>query len=251
MSLPADNHETPPSVRRALVTGASRGIGAAIAKRLAADGHEVVINFHHSLDAAITVRDEILATGAKAELARFDVGNRAEASAALAGLLTEGGPISVLVNNAGVIRDGTFSEMTWDDWSTVLRTTLDGFFNVTQPLVAGMVQQRFGRIINLSSISGVRGNRGQVNYSAAKAGIIGATKALALELGRNKITVNAIAPGLIKTEMIEKIPPAVITQIPARRLGTPDEVAGLISYLASDAAGYVTGQVLQIDGGFG
>jgi 3-oxoacyl-[acyl-carrier protein] reductase len=251
MSLPTDTPESPPRVRRALVTGASRGIGAAVAKRLAADGHEVLINFQQNESAAAAVRDEIVAAGGHAQLVRFDVGNRAETSAALAVALAEGGPISVLVNNAGVIRDGAFSDMSWDDWSTVLRTTLDGFFNVTQPLVAGMTAQRFGRIVNLSSISGVRGNRGQVNYSAAKAGIIGATKALALELARNKITVNAIAPGLIKTDMIDKVPPAVVTQIPARRLGTPDEVAGLIGYLASDAAGYVTGQVVQIDGGFG
>ncbi len=238
-----------PTARRALVTGASRGIGAAIAKRLAEDGFQVVINFHRGRDPALEVQKEIEAQGGQAALLPFDVADRQQTAAAMEQLLSEG-PVSVLVNNAGVVRDSAFPNMSWEDWATVTRTTLDGFFNVTQPLVMPMVRQRFGRIVNLSSISGVRGNRGQVNYSAAKAGILGATKALSLELAKKKVTVNAIAPGLVATEMIDKVPPEVVMQIPSRRIGKPEEVAGLVSYLASDEAAYITGQVIRIDGGF-
>lgn len=238
--------------RRALVTGASRGIGAAIAAQLADDGFPVIINYRSSRKRAETVRDAIVAAGGEATLAQFDVSDHDETTAAIERLLGEDErPIGVIVNNAGVIADNPFPVMGSDDWQRVTRTTLDGFYNVTNPLVMHLVRQRWGRIINLSSISGIRGNRGQVNYSAAKAGIIGATKALAIELAKRKITVNAVAPGLIETEMIENVPDFVVKQmIPMRRVGKPQEVADLVSFLASDRAAYITGQVIRIDGGF-
>jgi 3-oxoacyl-[acyl-carrier protein] reductase len=236
--------------QRALITGASRGIGAACAIRLARDGHPVILNFRSGRDAAEEVKKEIESHGGEAVLAPFDVSKREEAHAALAELLKDPRPISVLVNNAGVVRDNAFPSMSPEDWDTVMRVTLDGFYNVTHPLVMPMVQKKYGRIINLSSISGVRGNRGQVNYSAAKAGIIGATKALAIELAKRRITVNAVAPGLIATEMIEAVPDFVVNQIPMQRIGKPEEVASLVSYLASEQASYITGQVIRIDGGF-
>lgn len=237
-------------MQRALVTGASRGIGAACARRLAADGHPIILNFRSGREAAEQVQAEITAAGGEAVLAQFDVANREETQAALASLLEDPRPISVLVNNAGVVRDNAFPAMSWSDWETVTRVTLDGFYNVTHPLVMPMVQKKYGRIINLSSISGVRGNKGQVNYSAAKAGIIGATKALAIELAKRRITVNAVAPGLIATEMIENVPDFVVNQIPMQRIGKPEEVAALVSFLASEQASYITGQVIRIDGGF-
>jgi 3-oxoacyl-[acyl-carrier protein] reductase len=234
------------------VTGASRGIGAAIAAQLADDGFPVIINYRSSREHAETVRDAIVAAGGEATLAQFDVSDHDETTAAIERLLGEDErPIGVIVNNAGVIADNPFPVMGSDDWQRVTRTTLDGFYNVTNPLVMHLVRQRWGRIINLSSISGIRGNRGQVNYSAAKAGIIGATKALAIELAKRKITVNAVAPGLIETEMIENVPDFVVKQmIPMRRVGKPQEVADLVSFLASDRAAYITGQVIRIDGGF-
>lgn len=240
----------PVSERRALVTGASRGIGAAIAKRLAHDGHPVIINYRSNEAAAEAVAQEIEKAGGEASLARFDVANASETQAVIARLLEDPRPISVLVNNAGIVRDNAFPAMTLEDWQPVVDTTLGGFYNVTHPLVMPMVRRKFGRIINLSSISGVRGNRGQVNYSAAKAGIIGATKALSIELAKRKITVNAVAPGLIDTEMIEKVPEFVVDQIPMKRIGQPEEVAALVSFLASEQASYITGQVIRIDGGF-
>lgn len=240
----------PIAQRRALVTGASRGIGAAIAKRLAADGHPIILNYRGNHEAAEKVAAEIRTAGGEVTLAPFDVANREASAAAIAKLLEDPRPISVLVNNAGIVRDNAFPAMTHEDWKPVLDTTLNGFYNVTHPLVMPMVGRKFGRIINLSSISGVRGNRGQVNYSAAKAGIIGATKALAIELAKRKITVNAVAPGLIDTEMIAAVPAFVVEQIPMRRIGKPEEVAALVSFLASDDASYITGQVIRIDGGF-
>ncbi len=237
--------------RRALVTGGSRGIGAAICKRLARDGFAVIINYRSREDAAATVAEEVRQAGGEATLAAFDVADRAAVQAGLAELSAgDPRPISVIVNNAGIARDAMLPRMEWEQLEAVTRTTLDGFYNVTQPLVMAMVKQRWGRIINISSISAVKGNQGQVNYSAAKAGLLGATRSLAVELAKRKITVNAVTPGLIDTEMIESVPDFVVKQIPARRIGKPEEVAALVGFLASDEAAYITGQVIGINGGW-
>ncbi len=234
--------------RRALITGASRGIGAAIARTLARDGFDIVINCKANVVRAEEVATEVRALGREAVVAPFDVTDAASTSRAVEALL-EGG-IHVLVNNAGVTRDAPFPTTTETAWNDVLDTTLGGFYNVTRPLVMPMVQRRWGRIINVSSISGVIGNRGQVGYSAAKAGLIGATKALALEVAKRHVTVNAIAPGLIDTEMLEGAPvDEILKHIPMRRVGQADEVAELVAFLASDRAAYITGQVIAISGG--
>jgi len=237
---------------RALITGASRGIGAAIAEALARAGHPVILNYKSNQAAAEAVKARIEAAGGSAELLAFDVANAAEAEPAIARLLAEdeAKPVGILVNNAGLARDNTFPMMKLADWELVTRTTLDGFFNCTRPFVMPMVRRRFGRIINISSVSGVMGNRGQVNYSAAKAGIIGATRSLAQEVAKRGVTVNCVAPGLIDTDMIKGAPiEEMMKAIPMRRLGKPEEVASLVAFLASPEAGYITGQVIGINGG--
>ena len=218
---------------------------------LAREGHDIIVNYTKNERAAEAVRAKVEALGRHAVLARFDVTDEGATRARIAELLEEG-HIDVLVNNAGVVADAPFPSMPPDGWDRVVRTSLDGFYNVTQPLVMPMVRRRWGRIISISSISGVMGNRGQVNYAAAKAGLIGATKSLALELAKRHITVNAVAPGLIETDMLDGAPvEEILKHVPMRRLGKPEEVADLVAFLASDKAGYITGQVIGIAGGLG
>ncbi len=238
---------------RALITGASRGIGAAIAVELAAAGHPVILNYHRNHEAAATVKERIETRNgdsAQVELAAFDVADSAAAAAAIARLLQDPKPIGILINNAGVVRDGLLPMLDRARWEIVIRTTLDGFYNMTRPLIMPMMRRRYGRVINISSVSGIMGNPGQTNYAAAKAGLIGATKALAKEVARRSVTVNAIAPGLIETDMISEAPIDELRKlIPMRRLGQPQEVARLVAFLASEDAAYITGQVIGINGG--
>ena len=236
--------------RVALVTGASRGIGAAIARELSAAGCHVLINYRSDERGANEVKDGIVAAGGEATLLPFDVSDAAETGAALAFWCEGDRAIDVVVNNAGVVKDAPFPTLALEDWERVTRTTLDGFFNVTRPLVMPMVRRRWGRIVNISSLAGLVGNRGQAAYSAAKAGLIGATRSLAKEVAKRNVTVNAVAPGLIDTDMLKQIPVDDLTKmIPMRRLGLPSEVAKLVRFLASDDAAYITGQVITIDGG--
>ena len=239
--------------RAVLVTGASKGIGKAIALKLAQDGFEVIINYLQDEIGAKETLGQIESMGQKGRLLQFDVTQREVVAQKLAADIALHGAYYGIVCNAGIARDAAFPALTGEDWDSVIHTNLDSFYNVVYPCIIPMISQRKGgRIITLSSVSGIMGNRGQVNYSAAKAGIIGATKALAVELAKRKITVNCIAPGLIKTDMIEMEPAAleqVMNMIPMKRVGVPEEVAGLASYLMSDIAGYVTRQVISINGG--
>lgn len=239
--------------RSVLVTGASKGIGRAIARQLAADGFVVGVHYHRDAQGAQETLDTILAVGGAGRLLSFDVANREQCREVLEHDIEEHGVWYGVVSNAGIARDAAFPALSDSDWDTVIHTNLDSFYNVIQPCIMPMIGARQGgRIITLSSVSGVMGNRGQVNYSAAKAGIIGATKALAIELAKRKITVNCIAPGLIDTGMIEMEEAALkeaMGMIPMKRMGQADEVAGLASYLMSDIAGYITRQVISINGG--
>jgi 3-oxoacyl-[acyl-carrier protein] reductase len=235
-----------------LVTGASRGIGHACALKLAADGFGIVAHCRAEPKRLQPLIDEIAAAGGAARGIAFDIADRAAAASALAKDVAEHGAPYGVVCNAGISRDGVFAGLSGEAWDAVLRTNLDGFYNVLHPLMLRMIKQRRGgRIVVLSSLAGQIGNRGQVNYSAAKAGLIGATKALALELATRNITVNCVAPGLIETDMIAGAPvDELIKHVPMGRIGAAQEVAGLVSYLCSDAAAYVTRQVIGINGGF-
>jgi len=237
--------------RRALVTGASRGIGAAIARALGAAGCRVIVNYRTETDQARAVVGDIERAGGFAQSIAFDVADGAAVTRAYAELDVRGDPVDIVVNNAGVLRDGAFGAMSEEDWRIVLATSLDGFFHVTRPLIVPMMRRRWGRVVTVVSNSGVSGNRGQVNYSAAKAGLMGATKALAKEVAGRGITVNAVCPGLIDTDMLQGTDvTSLLSKVALGRLGRPDEVAGAVCYLVSEEAAYVTGHVLHVDGGF-
>ena len=237
--------------RAVLVTGASKGIGAAIAVALGRQDFAVTVHYRSDRAGAERTAEAIRAAGGASRLVQFDVGDRATCKAVLEADIAAHGAYYGVVSNAGVHRDNAFPLLTDQDWDEVIRTDLDGFYNVLKPCVMPMIEaRRGGRIVTLSSVSGVLGNRGQVNYSAAKAGVIGATKALALELAKRKITVNCVAPGLIdNVELGQEDKERILAMIPVRRLGTPEEVAGLVGYLMSDGAAYITRQVISIDGG--
>jgi 3-oxoacyl-[acyl-carrier protein] reductase len=235
-----------------LVTGSSRGIGRAIALRLARAGYDLVLHCRSRRDEAEAVRAAIAELGREARILQFDIADRAAAKAALEADVAAHGAYYGVVCNAGLTRDGAFPALSEDDWDSVLRTNLDGFYNVLHPLIMPMIRRRAaGRIVCITSVSGLIGNRGQVNYSASKAGVIGAAKALAVELAKRKITVNCVAPGLIDTDMLSDDVPIedILKMIPAQRSGTPEEVAAAVQFLLSPDAGYITRQVLAVNGG--
>jgi 3-oxoacyl-[acyl-carrier protein] reductase len=238
------------SEKKVLVTGASRGIGRAIALAASEAGYQVTAHYHKSEESAASLREEILQKGGALELVKFDVSDREECKEKLEEWTEKNGAFWGIICNAGISADDAFPALSGENWDRVLRTNLDGFFNVLSPLVMPLCRKKRGRIITISSISGITGNRGQVNYSAAKAGIIGATKALAAELASRSITVNCIAPGIIETEMIRDAPlDTILPSIPMGRIGKPEEVAALAVFLLSEAASYITRQVIQVNGG--
>ena len=235
-----------------LVTGSSRGIGRAIALRLARAGFDLVLHCRSGRNEADAVAEEVRGLGQQARVLQFDVADRAACAAILTDDVETHGAYYGVVCNAGLTRDGAFPALTEEDWDQVLRTNLDGFYNVLHPLMMPMIRRRkAGRIVCITSVSGMIGNRGQVNYSASKAGVIGAAKALAIELGKRKITVNCVAPGLIDTAMLDENVPVeeLMKMIPAQRMGTPEEVAGAVNFLMSAEAAYITRQVLAVNGG--
>lgn len=237
------------SEKLALVTGGSRGIGRACALKLAQAGYDVVINYAGNEEAANKTVEEIKALGVDAQAYKFDIADNEATAKAIEEIVAKFGRIDVLVNNAGITRDGLFMRMNKDNWDAVINTNLTGAYNVSQPVVKIMMKQRSGAIVNMASIVGVYGNAGQANYSAAKAGLIGFTKSLAKELASRNIRVNAVAPGFIQTDMTKGLDSEKISEhIPLKRLGEADDIAGAVKFLAVDAP-YVTGQVLQVDGG--
>jgi 3-oxoacyl-[acyl-carrier protein] reductase len=239
--------------KTALVTGASRGIGRAIALRLAGEGANVVVNYNANSEAANAVASDVQALGGQAEVAQADVASAADVQRLVAAALQRFGRIDVLVNNAGITRDTLLMRMSEDDWDAVLDTNLKSAFLVTKAVMRPMLKQHGGRIVNITSISGVMGNAGQANYAASKAGLIGLTRSTAREVASRGITCNAVAAGVIDTDIWQGVPQAAIEamlhMIPAGRKGTPADIAEAVAFLSSDAAGYITGQVLNVDGG--
>lgn len=235
-----------------LVTGSSRGIGRAIALALAEAGHDIVVHCRTRRDEADAVASQVRDRGRTARVVQFDVADRSATVAAVQDDIAAHGAYYGIVLNAGLTRDGAFPALTPDDWDQVLRTNLDGFYNVLSPAIMPMIRRRApGRIVCMTSVSGLVGNRGQVNYSASKAGLIGAAKALAVELAKRHITVNCVAPGLIDTDMLDADVPVeeILKAVPAQRMGQPEEVAAAVVFLASAQAGYITRQVLAVNGG--
>lgn len=240
------------AARTVLITGSARGIGRAIARVLAAAGFDIVVHGRSSHAAAVAVAQQVRDMGRDARVLMFDVADRSGTQAALEADIAAHGAYYGVVLNAGLTRDNAFPALSDADWDTVLRTNLDGFYNVLHPLIMPMIRRRApGRVVCITSVSGLIGNRGQVNYSASKAGLIGAAKALALELAKRKITVNCVAPGLIDTDIVdEQVPVAeILKRIPAQRMGLPEEVAHAVAFFMSDQAAYITRQVLAVDGG--
>ncbi|MBV8679637.1 MAG: 3-oxoacyl-ACP reductase FabG [Aquitalea sp.] len=237
-------------MKRALITGGSGAIGAAISQRLATDGFHVIIHANNNLAAAQSLCQSLLEQGLSAEAVQFDVADAA-ASAAVLEKLLEQGPVQVLVNNAGIHDDAVFPGMQAAQWHRVIDVSLHGFFNVTQPLTMPMIRTRWGRIINITSVAALAGNRGQTNYAAAKSALHGATKSLSLELASRGITVNAVAPGIIESAMSKDVfdKDMVAQMVPMKRTGKPEEVASLVAFLASEQAAYISGQVISINGG--
>ncbi|MCP1338210.1 3-oxoacyl-ACP reductase FabG [Idiomarina sp. M1R2S28] len=237
---------------RVLVTGSGKGIGRAIALQLAKDGFDLAIHCRSDKASAEQVVDEVKSLGQQASLLVFDVSDREAARNAIEQDIADNGAYYGAVCNAGITRDGAFPSLTEDDWDSVLQTNLGGFYNVLHPLIMPMIQQRRGgRVVTIASVSGIAGNRGQVNYSASKGGVIAATKALSLELAKRKITVNCVAPGLIETDMTGELEheKEILSMIPMRRAGKPEEVAGLVGYLFQPSAAYITRQVFSVNGG--
>jgi 3-oxoacyl-[acyl-carrier protein] reductase len=239
--------------RVALVSGASRGIGRAVAIELAAEGAKIIINYKTSDEKAKAVKGEIEVMGGEAELLRFDISSPEEVKKAVKDLVDKNGRLDILVNNAGLTRDNLLAIMKESEWDDVIDTNLKGAFLLTKAAIRPMIKARWGRIVNITSVAGQYGNPGQANYSASKAGIIGFTRSVARELAERNITVNAVSPGLIDTEMTDALPEkardAIISQIPMGRIGTPKDVAQAVSFLVSDYASYITGQVIGVNGG--
>jgi 3-oxoacyl-[acyl-carrier protein] reductase len=237
---------------RVLVTGSGKGIGRAIALQLAKDGFDLAIHCRSDKASAEQVVEEVKALGQQASLLVFDVSDREAARVSIEQDIADNGAYYGAVCNAGITRDGAFPSLTEDDWDSVLQTNLGGFYNVLHPLIMPMIQQRRGgRVVTIASVSGIAGNRGQVNYSASKGGVIAATKALSLELAKRKISVNCVAPGLIETDMTGELEHEkdILSMIPMRRAGKPEEVAGLVGYLFQPSAAYITRQVFSVNGG--